>query len=259
MHSIIDTGKQQARLIETNASHDVLAVLTEEQEKALPLLLQKTSVLRSIGIPTELYTSLNLTPDQTSQIATIARTLFERRRQSMTAAVAAIRNADKTLKEKLRQADPNQLVAKNAHEQRDRLTKRIFTIMVRVLHLQEEQAHEAALAVLTDRQRSAVKAYFQAHPRQANSLLQTPRKMTVRAGNIVRSATGLQLSNVVMTEYQDGQVISQVKANRAFIKTNQPEVFERYQAGKEFQIDQGDISEMKAHGSVTAVIKKQPS
>ena len=55
------------------AEKDILALLTDKQKTALPGFLKLMDDLREVGIPAEVYAELNLTSDQKTRISAIAK------------------------------------------------------------------------------------------------------------------------------------------------------------------------------------------
>ncbi len=115
------------RAKETQADKDIKAVLTDTQQKALPGLLKQLDNLHVAGIPAELYGTLNLTDDQQSRIAAIAKK-----------ARAAMPGPGQRGPDGGQGGDPRAAMRK---------------------------VHDQAMAVLTEDQQQQVKSWMDAHPR----------------------------------------------------------------------------------------------
>ena len=115
-----------ARALEQSVSAKITALLTPEQKKALPALLQESELMRSVGIPLELSQELKLTAVQKSRIMAIARSARQKRE-------AAMRSGE----------------FRPGSGGYDR-----------------ETAHRAALSSLTPTQKTTVAVYGKAHPRR---------------------------------------------------------------------------------------------
>ncbi|MBC8104259.1 MAG: M56 family metallopeptidase, partial [Cytophagales bacterium] len=249
MHRTIETGKQETRQLEQEASRSVLAVLSDKQEKALPGLLSEGAALKTVGIPIELYTDLELTADQKSKIAAITRASLGHRRQILNAAMTARKNEIKILLETAERVGfTDKPAIGKAEAQHDRQNKRSYISMIETLYQRKQQDHDAALAVLTGEQRSIIKAYFQAHPQQRSNSQQPNQRMVVQANRITRLASGILLEGATVTRYKGKRVVSQMKTSRAMLRIKRPWSYENAPTGKniKFEIDPQYIGEIRA-------------
>lgn len=71
---------QKLREMSQQASQEIQAVLTEPQKAKLPAVTRNLMMLRTVGIPIQVYGDLKLTEAQKQQIQTIAREMQEKRR-----------------------------------------------------------------------------------------------------------------------------------------------------------------------------------
>jgi Spy/CpxP family protein refolding chaperone len=71
---------QKLRELSQQANQEIQAVLTEPQKAKLPAVTRNLMMLRTVGIPIQIYGDLKLTEAQKQQIQTIARETQEKRR-----------------------------------------------------------------------------------------------------------------------------------------------------------------------------------
>jgi Spy/CpxP family protein refolding chaperone len=119
------------RSLEQGADRNIRAALTADQRQSLPAVLRDLGNLREVGIPAELYGTLNLTASQKQVIAAIVRRAQTQMRQKLDAA---------------RQSGD-------------------FGAARDAMMQSRKQTHDDALAALTDAQRGAIEKFIEEHPR----------------------------------------------------------------------------------------------
>jgi hypothetical protein len=125
---------QKRRDINTKATADIQAILTDDQKTKSGPLLKKLGTLQSVGIPAGVYGELKLTDDQVTKLTDLSTEVNKDRAQKQADAAAARQAGDtakaQEIQASLRTAGPN----------------------------------EKAMAILTDAQKDAVNKYIKDHP-----------------------------------------------------------------------------------------------
>ena len=120
------------RAAEQKANGDIIALLTAAQKPKLPALLKQLEGIGALGIPLEIYDELRLTAAQKTQLNAIAK----RMRESMP-----------------RPGDGGERGQGNPPPPREEMEQN------------RRQFHEAAMAVLTDAQKTMIQEFIESHPR----------------------------------------------------------------------------------------------
>jgi hypothetical protein len=125
---------QKRRDINTKATADINAVLTDDQKTKSGPLLKKLSAVQSVGIPVGVYGELKLTDDQVTKLTELSAEVTKERTQKLADAQAA-RQAGDTAKAQEIQAS-----------------------------LRTTGPNEKAKAILTDAQKASVEKWMKDHP-----------------------------------------------------------------------------------------------
>jgi hypothetical protein len=126
--------QQKRRDINTKATADIQAVLTDDQKAKAAPLLKKLSAVQAVGIPAGVYGELKLTDDQVTKLTELSAEVTKERTQKLADAQAA-RQAGDTAKAQEIQAS-----------------------------LRTTGPNEKAMAILTDAQKASVTKYIKDHP-----------------------------------------------------------------------------------------------
>jgi hypothetical protein len=125
------TAMEKMRALDREASQHIEALLSSDQKKALAKLLRSLNDFRTVGIPQEVVPQLKLTEDQMQKIDAIAQ------------------KAEKAIQQILQQAQQGGGPR---------------AVREKIMPIQRE-AHEAAMALLTDSQHAQLDAFIKSHPR----------------------------------------------------------------------------------------------
>lgn len=131
MQATMQAAMKKLEALQTKASDQIKALLTDTQKTALDKFLKDATALGGVGIPMEVVGKLKLTADQTKQITTIS----EKAQKDTRAILDKARDSD----------DPGAAFQRAGRIQR--------------------KAHTDALAVLTDSQKAILTQFMKDHPR----------------------------------------------------------------------------------------------
>jgi len=125
---------QKRREINTKATADINAILTDDQKTKSGPLLKKLGSLQAVGIPAGVYGELKLTDDQVTKLTAVSDEVTKDRTQKLADATAAQQAGDTAKAQEIRQS------------------------------LRTTGPNEKAMAILTDAQKASVQKWIKDHP-----------------------------------------------------------------------------------------------